>query len=73
MPIVQIKLAIPTDEYSRYYRGEAKNVICTALDGRTIQFPAAVLRTYLTHEGVYGNFEIEFSSQNKFLEIREIP
>ena len=72
MPTVQIKLAISSTEYSRYYRGQASNVICKAKDGRTVQFPAAVLRPYLTHDGIFGEFNIEFSDQNKFLEIKKI-
>ena len=72
MPIVQVKLAITSEEYARYYRGNAKQVICTARDGRTVQFPAAVLRSYLLHEGVYGEFEIEFSNSNKFIAIRKL-
>ena len=69
MPIVQVKLAISSTEFSRYYRGQASNVLCKTLDGRTVQLPAAVLRPYLTHDGIYGNFAIEFSEQNKFISI----
>lgn len=72
MPIVQVKLAISSTEFSRYYRGDAKQVICTTSDGRTVQFPAAVLRPHLVHEGIYGNFEIEFSNTNKFIAIRKL-
>ena len=72
MPIVKIKLAISSAEYSRYYRGHANKVICQSIDGRTIQFPAAVLRPYLTHDGIYGEFKIEFTAQNKFLHIEKI-
>lgn len=72
MPIVQIKLAISSDEFSRYYRGDAKQVVCTARDGRTIQFPAAVLRPHLLHDGIFGEFEIEFSDANKFIAIRKL-
>ena len=72
MPIVQVKLAISSEDYSRYYRGNAQQVICTARDGRTVQFPAAVLRSYLLHDGIYGEFEIEFSNRNKFISIRKL-
>ena len=72
MPILQIKLAISPAEFSRYYRGDARQVVCTASDGRTVQFPAAVLRPHLMQEGIFGNFEIEFSSTNKFIAIRKL-
>ena len=55
-----------------FYRGDAKQVICTARDGRTVQFPAAVLRPYLLHAGIYGEFEIEFSESSKFIAIRKL-
>ena len=72
MPIVQIKLAISSAEFSRYYRGDAKHVVCTARDGRIVQFPAAALRPHLLHEGIYGEFEIEFSDTNKLIAIRKL-
>ena len=72
MPIVQVKLAISSTEFSRYYRGQASNVICKSTDGRTVQFPAAVLRPYLTHDGIFGNFAIEFSEQSKFIGIKQV-
>lgn len=72
MPIVQVNLAISSNEFTRFYRGQAKQVICTTSDGRTVQFPAAVLRPHLMHEGIYGSFEIEFSSENKFIGIRKL-
>lgn len=72
MPSVTVTLAISTDEYARFYKGQANNVICTAKDGRTIQFPAAVLRQFLTHEGIYGEFKISFSSDNRFTSIHKL-
>ena len=72
MPIVQVNLAISSTEFSRYYRGHASNVICKSVDGRTVQFPAAVLRPYLTHDGIVGNFEIEFSKLGKFIRIDQL-
>ena len=69
MPSVTVALAISHQQYARFYKGHASEVICTAKDGRKIQFPAAVLRKFLTHEGIHGEFSISFSSENKFIEI----
>ena len=72
MQSVTVSLAISTQEYERFYRGQARSVICTSKDGRTIQFPAAVLRDFLTHDGIYGEFKISFSSDNKFKSIHRL-
>ena len=72
MSSITVTLAINTQEFARLYRGQARDVICTAKDGRTVQFPATVLRQFLTHDGVYGDFKIFFSANNKFLKIEKI-
>jgi len=72
MPIAQINLEVSAQKFSRYYRGQAHSIVCTTLDGRTVQFPAAVLRPFLAHEGVHGIFEIEFSDKKKFINICKI-
>ncbi len=69
MDSVTVTLSISAQEYARFYRGQARNVICTAKDGRTVQFPAAVLRQFLTHDGIYGDFSISFTSENRFKNI----
>lgn len=72
MGSITVTLAINTQEFARLYRGHARDVICTARDGRTVQFPANVLRQFLTHTGVYGEFKIFFSADNKFSSIEKI-
>ena len=72
MASVTVALAISQHEYARFYKGQANNVICTAKDGRRIQFPAAVLRQFLTHDGIYGEFSIVFSEENKFIDIKKL-
>jgi hypothetical protein len=72
MGSITVTLAINTQEFARLYRGHARDVICTAKDGRTVQFPANVLRQFLTHDGIYGEFEIFFSANNRFSRIEKI-
>lgn len=69
MNSVIVALAISNEEFSRLYRGEAREVICSAKDGRVIQFPASHLKQFLTHDGVYGEFEIHFTRQYKLIKI----
>jgi uncharacterized protein YqjF (DUF2071 family) len=42
------------------------------MDGRSIQFPANVLRQFVTSEGVQGIFEMEFDADNKFVGLRRV-
>ena len=72
MPIVRFRLNISPVLYHEYYAGSANEVVCTANDGRTIRFPASKLRPFITHAGIYGEFEIEFSEHNKFIGMRKL-
>lgn len=72
MHCVKFNLAISTTEYTSYYSGSAKQVICTSTDGRKVVFPAAKLRPFVTHNGVCGMFEIQYDKNNKFMHMRKI-
>ncbi|MCB1789552.1 MAG: DUF2835 domain-containing protein [Gammaproteobacteria bacterium] len=69
---LQLRLAIPAHEYLAYYRNEAGEVIARALDGRSVAFPASSLRPYVSHEGVYGMFEICFDGQNRLVRVTRL-
>ncbi|OOZ36616.1 DUF2835 domain-containing protein [Solemya velesiana gill symbiont] len=69
---IRFRLAIPAETYLRHYRGDAHAVSVIAEDGRRIQFPATVLRGFVSSEGVYGRFELVFNEQNKLVEILKI-
>jgi len=40
------------------------------LSGRTVRFPANRLRSFVTHEGVQGRFELIVGADNRLLELR---
>lgn len=69
---VRFALNITQDVLLSYYEGTARAVVVKSLDGRSIQFPANVLRRFVTGDGVRGVFEIEFDGNNKFVEMRRI-
>lgn len=71
MPTVQIRLHISADDMLRYYGGDAKVVRARTLDrGTTIQFPARLLRPFVTEAGVHGVFQLLFTTDHRFREIR---
>ncbi len=72
MQRVYFKLAIPTDTYLAYYQGTAKVVSVMAEDGQRVEFPAEHLTDFVTHEGVYGRFELCFGTNNKFVALNKI-
>ena len=72
MPLVRVNLNINRDEMLRWYSGGAHHVNALALDGRRVQFPVDLIRPYITHDGVQGAFEIEFSPEGKFQSIRRL-
>jgi hypothetical protein len=69
---VHFVLHISAHEYQDYYSGTARNVAVTARDGRAIKFPANILRPFISHDGIHGEFVIEFDDNNKFVAINKL-
>lgn len=70
--IMRVALNISADQYKRYYQGGVSAVLARGHDGRTIQFPANILKPFVTHDGIIGEFEIYFDSENRFQKIEKI-
>ena len=67
-----VDMYISAEEYLRYYNGQVKKVVATAIDGRKVQFPAGVLQRVVTHEGIRGRFAISFSPEGRFEKIERL-
>jgi hypothetical protein len=63
---------IPADEYQLMYQGVVKDVVTRAVDGRTVRFPAHILRPFFTHDGVSGRFQIIFDDNHRFQTIKRL-
>ncbi len=72
MPLSYIKfyLKISQQEYLRYYRGAASNIVAHAYDGRRIQFPASAMRPFVSHDGIEGEFVLVMDESNKLVELK---
>lgn len=70
MQTVTVRLKISPERFQAYYQGAVENVVAQAIDGRTIQFPARVLRPFVSYEGIQGTFDITFDANLKFQSIR---
>jgi hypothetical protein len=69
---VRFRLSIGAEELLRYYRGDARNVLAVTDAGLRVQFPAEILRPFVTKEGVHGVFALRFDDQNRFAGIRRV-
>jgi len=72
MQRVTVRLNISPERFQAYYQGVVEYVVATASDGRTIKFPARVLRPFITYQGVQGTFEITCDANLKFQDIRRV-
>ena len=72
MQKVILNLYISADEYLKVYKGTGRNVYARDINGRSVQFPANILKGFVTREGIQGRFEICFSDEGKFLAITQV-
>ena len=69
---LRLKLKIPPHLIQHYYSGGVREIVTTAVDGRVVRFPVNILRPFVTHEGVHGEFALEFDAQHKFIAIHRL-
>lgn len=69
---IRFHIHIPSDEFLRVYQGSAKHVVVQSENGQRVQFPAQVLRAFLTHAGVHGYFALQYDQNNKYIGIRQL-
>lgn len=72
MKSVIINLTIAPEEYQRWYQGAAQDVLAYTVDGRSVRFPAPILRRFVTREGIRGRFRITFDHHNRFQDIKRV-
>lgn len=72
MSALVVNLVIEAEEYQRMYTGTARHVSCRSVDGRRVQFPANILRPFVTRTGIQGRFLIRFNDENRFESIEKL-
>jgi len=60
-----LDLDIPRDEVLKFYAGAARQVSALTRQGLRVAFPAAVLRPFVTEDGVQGTFRLSVSAANR--------
>ena len=64
-----VELAISKHKLLRFYRGAASQISAVSADGQTILFPVTAIQPFVTHEGVFGRFQLQVNSQGRLLKI----
>ena len=72
MPTLVFDIALPAERLLKVYQGRANRVKVQSRDGRTISLPAHHLRTFLTHDGVYGSFVMDFTEHGQLVSLRRL-
>ena len=72
MPSLLLDIHLPAERFLAVYQGRANRVLLHSRDGRKVSLPAHHLKPFLTHEGVHGRFELEFSSSGELLALRRL-
>jgi hypothetical protein len=68
----RFRLAIPAHDYLAYYQGVVREVMVTLHDGHTIQFSADILRPFVSHAGVYGEFVLQVDADNRLQSLEQV-
>jgi hypothetical protein len=72
MPSLVIDVVLPAERLIAVYQGHANRILMKSRDGRTVSVPAHHFRPFLTHDGVYGTFVLEFSTAGQLLSLKRL-
>jgi hypothetical protein len=72
MPSLVFDIALSAERMRLVYQGVANRIVVQSRDGRSVSVPAHHFRPFLTHVGVYGSFELEFSVNGKLLSLKRL-
>lgn len=70
---VRFYLHIPADVYLSYYQGRARDVLVTTDEGLKVQFPAGLLRPYVSRDGVRGAFRLRYDERRRLVGLDRVP
>jgi hypothetical protein len=68
----EFQLNISSEKYLAYYRGTAQQVVVRCFDGVTIQFPASLLKQFITSTGIHGDFALTCEDNHKAANLQRL-
>ena len=72
MAKLRVDIAIPAERYVELYSGRVKNIHAVSWEGLSVQFPGSILHRFITHDGIYGTFDLHFDEHNKLLSVSKL-
>ena len=69
----EFQLRISPDEFLDYDRGTTQEVVAQCIDGVVIQFPASLLKSHITVDGIYGRFLLTCEDNCKGAKLQRLP
>lgn len=61
----EFHLDISAESFLAYYRGSARQVVVRSTAGPTVQFPALLLRPFVTPTGIQGTFVLTCDDEHR--------
>jgi hypothetical protein len=61
----QFRLDLTAAACEQYYRGQVNQVVARSTDGTSIQFPALLLKPFVSTNGVHGLFTLTCDDDGK--------
>jgi hypothetical protein len=69
----EFHLSISPEDYLAYYRGTAHQVVARCANGLVIQFPASLLKPFVTAAGIHGDFVLNCDENFRAADLRRLP
>jgi hypothetical protein len=73
MKSFKFHLGISAERYLDYYRGTVRQVVVRCPDGLTVQFPASLLKPFVTDAGIHGMFVLTCGDDNRGASLQRSP
>jgi hypothetical protein len=61
-----ISVNLNKEQVLQYYKGVSTRVQCYDKNGQRMDLPIDIFLKYVTHEGIFGTFEITYDERGKF-------
>lgn len=67
-----ITVNLTSEQVKQYYMGQKSRVQAYTDDGQSISVPYDILLKFVSHQGIYGRFEICYDDNGKFQGISRV-
>lgn len=68
----RFRLELTSEQCLGYYQGIIRYVLVQAESGEKVQLSADHFRTFISHAGLFGRFELTTTQTGKFISLKKI-